>query len=307
MALSEDQKAMLKLVSQPGTSYEDIAALMGLSVEQVRTKVDAALKQLDQGDAAPAPPPAAEEPEAPVEEKASEPVEEKFAPPAPKPKPKPAKPKAPPAPKPKPARPKTPLSLPDDRGARWGLIAGGAVVLVIVLLLVTGVLGGGDDTTGSPPSGGASALGEGSTTDAAGQPEPTGAVLKATEGGDSSGRAVFARSGKNVLLLLSASGLEPSPKGRSYTVSLSKSAGERVPLIATRVGDSGKIGGQFQVAAQVLGLLASGYDEMEVSLVPDDELAGALKTAQQNKKAPTYGGTTFMQGPVTGPIVEGQG
>ncbi len=132
-------------------------------------------------------------------------------------------------------------------------------------------------------------------------------MLKATDGGESSGRAVFARSGKNVLLLLSASGLEASPKGQSYTVSLSKSAQERVPLIATQVDDSGKIGGQFQVAAQVLGLLASGYDQMEVSLVPDSELTSALKTAQQSKKAPTYGGTTFMQGPVTGPIVEGQG
>ncbi len=318
MALSDDQKAMLKLVSQPDTSYEDIAALMGLSVEDVRAKVDAALAELDQGDAnteaAPAPVVAAED-AAPAEEVAEDAVPEPEAPKAePKAK-KPAKPR-PAAAKPKPASGPSrtsgsgpQLKLPKDRGAFWGLVAGVAAVVVLVLVLVTGVLGGGDDDSGSntSSSGSAAALAEGKTGNAANTPEPTGAILEPVDGGDASGRAVFARSGKNVLLLLSASGLEASPKGQSYTVSLTKASDERVPLIATKVGASGKIGGQFQVAAQVLGLLASGYDQMEVSLVPDDELATALKTAQQSKKAPSYSGTDLLRGPVTGPIVEGQG
>lgn len=39
MALSEDQKAMLRLLAQREAGYEDIATLMGLNVDQVRTMV----------------------------------------------------------------------------------------------------------------------------------------------------------------------------------------------------------------------------------------------------------------------------
>jgi hypothetical protein len=61
VGLSEDQKAMLRLLAQREQGYEDIAALMGLSVEQVRERVKDALAQLEQEKAeAPAAP--AEEP-----------------------------------------------------------------------------------------------------------------------------------------------------------------------------------------------------------------------------------------------------
>ena len=43
MALSDDQRAMLRLLAQREQGYEDIAALMGLSVDEVRAKVDDAL------------------------------------------------------------------------------------------------------------------------------------------------------------------------------------------------------------------------------------------------------------------------
>ena len=39
MALSDDQKAMLRLLAQREQGYDDIAALMGLSVEEVRARV----------------------------------------------------------------------------------------------------------------------------------------------------------------------------------------------------------------------------------------------------------------------------
>src|SRR5690348_1474649 len=138
MALSDDQRAMLKLVSQPDTSYEDIAALMGLSVDDVRAKVDDALRQLDSGaDASGEPSPqdrrdAAEADEAPAVE-AEEPT------PAPEPeKPKeeakPAAKETPPPTRSTPSKPSTPsrtstpspkpaLKLPDDKGARYGLLA----------------------------------------------------------------------------------------------------------------------------------------------------------------------------------------
>jgi hypothetical protein len=288
MALSEDQKAMLKLVSQPDTSYEDIAALMGLSVAEVRAKVDDALRQLDQG-----------------EEKAAEPP-----PPRPDPEPKPevqqveapAKPEKKVEAKPAAtARARPALKLPEDKGARNALIAGAAVVVVLVLLLVTGVLGGDDDSGGG---------GETAATTTAG-PEgqnsgkvPTQAAMEEIDGSGVSGQALFGRAGKQVALLIRVRGLDPAPSGQSYTVSIGKSEQERVPLVASRPNGKGEIVGSFRIAPQILGLLASGYDNMEVSLVPNDELGTALKAAQRSGTAPAYGGTELASGAVTGPIVE---
>jgi hypothetical protein len=310
MPLSEDQKAMLRLLAQREQGYDDIAALMGLSVDEVRARVKKALAELDEekrsepaGKAAPAdaePPPFREPP--PAAPSAAEPTA--AAKPASR-RPSPRGPKL--------SRPSLP-GLPKDEGALRGLLAGGAVVIVIVLLLVTGVLGGGDDGGSSTTAAGESTSAESTSNEGAGSGEaslpstggkvPTQAVLKEVNGSGGSGRALFVRSNKSVLLLLVARGLQPSPAGQSYTVSLVRSPSERLPLIATKAGKNGVISGRFQVAVQVLGLLAGGFDEMEVSLVPDDELRVALAEARKNQKAPSYGGEAVLSGTVTGPIVE---
>jgi outer membrane biosynthesis protein TonB len=307
VALSDDQKAMLRLLAQREQGYDDIAALMGLSVEEVRAKVKDALAELDQA--------AAEEK---VAEKAPEPPPPPPPPPAPEPTPPtppPPKPASEPLAKPPastakkaPSRPRP--KLPEDRGALRALTAGGAVVLVIVLLLVTGVLGGddgGSDTTTATTTGSETGAAAETGTPTANGKKPTEALLKAVDGSNATGQALFGRSGQNVVLLLSAKGLQPSPKGQSYTVSLVRSPTQRLPLVAAKAGDNGVISGRFQVAAQVLGLLAGGFDEMEVSLVADDTLKAALAEARNAKKAPDYGGTAVLAGPVTGPIVEAGG
>jgi hypothetical protein len=297
---STDQKAMLRLLARREEGYDDIAALTGSSVDGVRAKVKDAIAGLQAGGAeaerAPAPPP----------------------PPAPKPEPTPA-PEPPPVPaaakKPEkaakpPARPaaRKPapggLKLPEDKGMRRALVAGGAVALILILLLVTGALGGDDDgDSGSGTAGsGETVAAEGNLP--GGGKTPTEAVLSAVDGGDATGQALFGRSGQNVVLLLSAEGLQPSPEGQSYTVSLVRSPAQRLPLVATEATDSGIISGRFQIAPQVLGLLAGGFDEMEVSLVDDDVLRAALAQARKSEKAPDYEGTTVLSGPVTGPIVE---
>ena len=297
--LSQDQRAMLRLQAQREEGYDDIAALTGSSVETVRTKVKGALADLDPG---------AGEVRAPAgagEVPAASEIPGASAPTSPEPPPAPpsraAKPRRMPS-----AEKSAPggLKLPEDRGVRRALAAGGAVVIVILLLLVTGVLGGDDD--GSEPS--AAGSGGGTVSEEANLPtggkQPTEAILSAVDGSDAGGQALFGRSGQNVVLLLSAKGLPPSPKGQSYTVSLVRSPTQRLPLVATEATDSGIISGRFKIAAQVLGLLAGGFDEMEVSLVEDDVLRGALAQARKTQKAPDYDGTTVLSGPVTGPIVE---
>jgi hypothetical protein len=284
MALSEDQKAMLKLVSQPDTSYEDIAALMGLSVEEVRAKVDDALRQLDTASAT------VSGVRTPIGESTPK-TPERGA--AGGPEPKVAKPS-------RPAKARAAVKLPEDSGARNALIAGGAVVVVLVLLLVTGVLGGDDDSGDGDSAATTTAAPAGQNSGKV----PTQAAMEEIDGSGVSGQALFGRAGKQVALLLRVRGLDPAPAGQSYTVSIGKSAQERVPLVASRPNGKGEIVGSFRIAPQILGLLASGYDTMEVSLVPNDELGTALKAAQRSGTAPAYGGTELASGAVTGPIVE---
>jgi hypothetical protein len=300
---SGDQKAILRLLAQREEGYDDIAALSGSSVEAVRARVKDALAGLD-----------------------GESAGKKPAAPERTPEPPPPSPERPPVPPPEPPRPpaaKRPatatragksfapagLKLPEDRGVRRALAAGGAVVLVIVLLLVTGVLGGDEGssnstgaTTGAEtaPNGG----GETGTPAASGGKEATEAILKPVDGGNGEGQALFGRSGQKVIVLFGAKGLQQAPQGETYTVSLVRSASERLPLIATSATKSGIISGRFEVAPQVLGLLAAGFDTMELSMVPNDELRTALAKARTAKKAPSYGGTPVLEGPVTGPIVE---
>jgi len=300
--LSGDQRAILRLLAQREEGYDDLAALSGSSVEAVRAKVKDALAGLDggsDGKTASAPEKAPQPPPSPPR-RAPAPPQEPQRSPAPR---RLAATGA--AKKVAPVRPK----LPEDRAVRRALAAGGAVVLIIVVLLVTGVLGddGSSSDSATTATGGESALnggGETGTPAANGGKEATEAVLEPVDGGDGEGQALFGRTGQKVIVLFGAKGLQPAPQGQTYTVSLVRSASERLPLIATSATKSGIISGRFEVSPQVLGLLAAGFDTMELSIVPDDELRTALAKARTAKKAPDYGGTAVLRGPVTGPIVE---
>jgi hypothetical protein len=326
VALSEDQKAMIRLLAQREQGYDDIAALMGLSVEEVRSKVKDALAELERSGQAvelppepppspPPPPPAPEPTSPPVEPTPAEP-EAQTPPPAPTPEPPkeptPATPPPAATTPPKAESPKAPkatvasrLPLPKDRDARLGLYAGVAVVVIFVVLLVTGAFGGGSDSS-TTSSGGEST--EGSTTTTGNETgegkQPTGVVLRPVNGGDAIGRAIFGRVKNQALLVIQAKGLEPSPQGQSYAISLARSPSERVPIVATKVGKDGTIAGQYKISTRSLGLLSVGFDQMEVSLVSNSELRSALEAANKEGKAPVYSGTDVLRGSVTGPIVD---
>jgi len=187
--------------------------------------------------------------------------------------------------------------MPRDR-RRLVELVGGAVVVVLVLLFATGAIdiGGGDDSdSGSETT---------SVTDVKGSNDKlTQAILEPVDEGDAEGLAVFGRSKGSVLLLLQAKGLEPSGKGRAYAISLSRSPQERIPIAVTRVPQSETIEGQFPVPSEALGLLASGFDQMEISLVANADLKAALTEAGKEQKAPDYDGEDVLRGDVTGPIV----
>jgi hypothetical protein len=229
VALSDEQQAMLRLLSQGEQGYGDIAALLGLSEAEVRAKVVGALAQLEaEGKPAPnVPPPVpggarpaaeAAPPEPEEYDEDEEPaVAEAVAPKAaPKPKAK-AGAKSKRAPKPKTAAAATPpsadrppaagrtITLPTGRGA-W-LLGGGILaaiaVIVVVIILVSG--GGGNDdssttaaetpaaeTEGAATGGGAKGATEEGTENTA-KLTPTQARLTPVDGSEAEGTATFGR------------------------------------------------------------------------------------------------------------------
>jgi hypothetical protein len=289
--MTDDQKAMLRLLAQREDGYEDMAALMGISVEEVRSRVKEALAEVDQ-----------------AEVTAEEPSE-----PAPTPPP-PAVPSAPEPPRlaaqaPAPARrpggrppqlPSLKLPLPKDRGALLGLAAGAAAVMLMVILLIVGGGGGGSGSTTTA----ASSTASDATPATAGNKNLTQAILAPVDGGEAAGVALFGRFKKNVLLQVTAKGLEPSGSGESYAVWLSHSGKAMVPVGTAKVPGSGDLAARFQIPAAVLLLIARGaFDEVDVTRTSDATLSAAIATARKNKTESAYTGTDVMRGKITGPFV----
>jgi hypothetical protein len=294
VALSDDQKALLRLLAQREQGYEDIGALMGLSVGEVRERVREALAALNEADGARQPAPTLR-------------LAERTPPPPPAPMAAEPQPKRRPAPRPvarevsRTASHRHRVTLPKDRRRRFEL-AGAALIVILLVLFATGLVdvgGGGSSSTAG--SGGKATAGGGSV--ASSKLKPTQAVLEPVGSGNASGRAIFGRSKEAVVLLIVARGLEASPQGESYAISLVRSPSERVPIAATAVTGSGTISGQYQVAPEALGLLAGGFDQMEVSLVSNATLRTALARARKERKVPSYGGSAVLRGPITGPFV----
>jgi outer membrane biosynthesis protein TonB len=324
MELSNDQKAILRLLAQRGAAgYDDLSALLGIDAAEVHERAKAAAAQLE-ADGIPAPSipaPGAAEPEPPAEpaprtepptpsetEGPAEPVAPAADPPPAQPEPpvpaapEPASsPPPPPAIKAKPSQPPK-LSLPKSGGARAALAAGLAVVVALIVILA---LGGGD--SGDPAATtatGESASGAEETVSASANPKLTQAVLDPVDGGDAKGVATFGRVKNSLALQLEAEGLEPTANGQSYTVWLYQSPQKMLPLASTAVGENGKIGAQVQVPTEVLAYLANEtFDQLDISLTEDDTLKASLAKATKEKTTPIYTGTDVLRGTITGPII----
>lgn len=280
MGLSDDQRAMLRLLAQREEGYEDIAALKGMSVEEVRAEVKAALAELDAAEGPPLPPPPAQPTPAPAR-------------PEPQPEPKPEKKRVAP---PRVTRPAVPVER-----RRFLAVAAGALALVAAVIGLIALLGG---DSGSSPASAESGLAEGVDVN---DERVTQAVLTAPQGGDASGRAIFGRLGKEeVVLQVTAEGLEPTPEGESYTVWLYRS-----PKLALRVGavkvesGEGEVGARFPIPAELLAYIAGGaFKQIHVSRTSDAAYQREVAQAEKQEDLPRYAGETVLTGEITGPIVE---
>jgi hypothetical protein len=322
VALSDDQKAILRLLSQRGEQgYEDLSALMGIGASEVHGRAkDAAAALESEGIPAPVipePPGGVGSPS--VAKDGEAPPGDPTPPPASKPeKPTPEVARASEAPKaePKPSRPALPKGKPrpplrkeikllEGRGL-WALLAGAAVVILFVVFVL---FGGGDDggsdttaTSSSSSSGGTVAALEKASE--GGSKEVTKASLSAVDGGDATGVAIFGRVKKSLALQVAAEGLEPTGDGESYTIWLAASPQKMLPLASTEASNDGSIAAQVEVPVEVLAYLANEtFRQIAITRTDESQLKASLAKATKEKSAPIYTGDEVLRGEVTGPIV----
>lgn len=286
MSLSDDQRALLRLLAQREQGYEDIAALKGKSVAEVREEVRAALEQLDAPPPEPPPPPPPPEPPAP-------------APPA-SPAPEPVQTSQADSPAPSPRRKAPRPGVPVER-RRFLLFAGGALAAVALVIGLIALIGGSDSGSDSGSASAETGLSEPTAAEGG---KVTQAVLSAPDGGDASGQAIFGRVGKEeIVLQVTAENLEPTAAGESYTVWLYRSPKLSLRVGSVAVGEGGRLGARFTIPAELLAYVASGaFDQIYVSKTSNAAYRQEVARAKKNKTLPRYTGETVLTGPITGPI-----
>lgn len=294
MALSDDQRALLRLLAKREEGYEDIAALKGLSVEDLRAEVNDALAELEAAGKNPPPPPA---PVPVVEEPPPPAPRAEVTEPEPVPSPSPPRPKAPRRAVSRPAGP----AIPAER-RRLVLLAGGALGVVAIVLIAIALIGGDDGGSDSSTATG------GSDTEltASEDGKVTQAVLTATDGSDASGRAIFGRVGKEeIVLQVTAENLQPTEQGESYTVWLYRTPKLALRIGSVAVGEEGNLGARFTIPAELLAYVASGaFNQIYVSRTSNAAYQREVARAKKGKSLPRYIGETVLTGEITGPIAK---
>jgi len=294
MGLSDDQRALLRLLAKREDGYEDIAALKGLSVEDLRAEVNAALAELEAaGEAAPLAP-------APPVERPAE------APPVQAPEPQSSAPAAPKATASSSAGARRGVrpTLPPER-RRLVLLTGGALGVVAIVLGAIALIGGNGDSDSTTTSTGAGTE-EVSTAE---NGKVTQAVLEAADGSDASGQAVFGRVGKEeIVLQVTAENLQPTERGESYTVWLYRTPKLTLRVGSVPVGEEGNLGARFTIPAELLAYVASGaFNQIYVSRTSDAAYRREVAQAKKSKSLPRYIGETVLTGEITGPIAKTSG
>ncbi|HEU4706725.1 MAG TPA: Lrp/AsnC family transcriptional regulator [Solirubrobacterales bacterium] len=312
MALSDDQKAILRLLAQRGAQgYEDLSALMGLSVEEVHERAKGAAAELEaEGIPAPPIPAVGGEGDTPSGAKAGEapegvsplPETPAAAPPAGRQKAEPVRSIPHHEHGHGPKEVAREAKLLKNRGL-WAILAGVAIVVVFVVILLVSGSGGGSNSNSKTTSASESSKALEEAAAKQGK-EVTKAVLNPVDGGEASGLAVFGRVKKSLALQVFAQGLEPTGKSEAYTIWLAASETKMLPLASTPVGKTGKITAQVEVPVEVLAYLANEtFDQITITRTDDSQLEASLAKATKDKQAPSYTGTPVLRGAVTGPII----
>jgi hypothetical protein len=303
VALSDDQKAILRLLAQRGEQgYDDLSALMGISADEVYRRARQAASDLE-ADGIPAPEiprPPGDGGDSPGGASPSVAAEGE----------------SPPSRQPQPVKPiphhehgHSPkeiaheVKLLEGRGL-WAILAGVAIVVLFILMLF--VTGGddsdsGDDTTAAEGNNATATLEKAAERQGK---DVTKAVLNPVDGSEAAGVAVFGRVKNALALQVFAQGLEETGSGEGYTIWLAASPEKMLPLASAAVKDDGEISAQVEVPTEVLAYLANEtFGQIAITKTDESQLKASLAQATKDKEAPVYTGTEVLRGEVTGPIV----
>jgi hypothetical protein len=333
MPLSDDQRALLQLLLQQGQTYDDIASLLGLDVDQVRSRARAALTEIG-----------GEDPDrdvsltdyllgqadpigradaarqlqsngstrklaqrlatqlrvlAPGAELPELPPADSTAAKRPKAKPETAAPDgeaAAAAPERRQGGGLASTLSNRQRQAIAGLVAGGVVVLIAVLAIAGAFGGGGDDDS--------SASTEQANRTSDGASQLTRAELSSQNGSGAQGVAILGRMRNTPVLQLNVVGLEPAERGEGYLVWLYGSDRNAYPL-GGGLATQGQIRDNFPLPVVILQALQEGIlDSVDVSLATSTQLQELVRRARQNPRSlPGYAGESVVRGRITGPGV----
>jgi Anti-sigma-K factor rskA len=331
MPLSPDAKALLELILARGQSYGDIASLLEVPEDEVRSRARGALTELagadpdrnvaltdwvlgqadpiTRADVARHVREDADDhrlageligalreisPEADLPKLPGEPAGGRFSRRAA------AKPAAAEAPAPSPRRadvegPSRRPSLSSQQSRLLVILGSAAVLGLVVVLAVAGVFSGDDDS--STASTGSDAGSE--TTAEALSEEIQTVPLTSSGGGDAEGTATFGiASGSQAFVDLEISQLEPAPAGKAYVLWLMVSEDQGHPLTPFQVSQEGTYSEQIPIAS-FLTQLAARTRFVDVSLSPRkpllDEVAAA---ADEGSPIINYTGESILRGGV---------
>jgi len=160
------------------------------------------------------------------------------------------------------------LDFSDSRTRLLVGLGAGAIVLLLAVLAITGAFGGGDDSSAS------SETASGSTPDG----EPTTAPvpdeeiqtveLKAAQGGDATGEAVFGlATGDQPYVNMEIDGLDPAPQGQTYVIWLMLTETQGYPLSPIEVTQNGTFSDRFAIPSPILPVVAR-VRFVDVSIAP---------------------------------------
>ncbi len=179
-------------------------------------------------------------------------------------------------------------------------LGAGAVLLLVVVLGITGAFGGGgDDTSTASDSGDASTTTPQTAADEGEQIEQV--TLRATNGGDARGQAIFGiATADQPYVDIAIEGLDPAPQDQTYVVWLMLDGEQGYPLSPIVVNERGSFQDRFSIPSAVLQIVAR-VQTVDVSIAPVTEIQNIVRDAiDETALVLEKPGETVLEGKVPG-------
>ena len=185
-------------------------------------------------------------------------------------------------------------------------LGAGAVLLIAIVLAITGVFGGGDDDATSASDDSTTSTTAQTTVDEGEQIEQV--TLRATNGGDARGQAIFGiATADQPYVDIAIEGLDPAPQDQTYVVWLMLDGEQGYPLSPIAVNEQGNFQDRFSIPSAVLQIVAR-VQTVDVSIAPVKEIQNVVRDAiNETALVLEKPGETVLEGKVPGAGAGGGG